>query len=156
MAHPTNFAKLMEKFILNPALNGSYAEAIWRGFQLVEVHDKLLHNDNQLLLRLKIQPNFCNYQGTIHGGALCTILDCATTLAILKVDKHHRKNVSAELNYSFLSPATVNDNLLILSECYKVGKTMAFTKADLYIEDGLKLIGTGRHLKAMLAQKFDE
>lgn len=43
--------------------------------------------------------------GSIHGGALCTILDCATTLSILKVDRKHRKSVSAELNYSFLNPA---------------------------------------------------
>jgi len=114
-----------------------------------------MQNDDQIILRLKVEPNFCNYMGSIHGGALTTILDCATTLAILKVDKHLRKSVSAELNFSFMNPATVKDHLLIRAECLKVGKSLAFTHADIFIEESLKMVGKGQHLKAMMNVPYD-
>lgn len=38
---------------------------------------------------MEIQKEFINVNGSIHGGALSTILDAATTLAILKVDPKH-------------------------------------------------------------------
>lgn len=155
MSAAKNFVQILEKFVNNPQLKGSYAESIWRGFHLLDTHNQLLQNQNQIILRLKVDPSFCNYMGSIHGGALTTILDCATTLAILKVDKNLRKSVSAELNFSFMNPATIKDHILIRAECTKVGKTLAFTQGDIFIEETLKMVGRGQHLKAMLDQPFD-
>lgn len=154
MASARPFIHILEKFVNNPQLKGSYAEEIWRGFELLNGHH-LLQNESQIMLRLKVLPSFCNYMGSIHGGALTTILDCSTTLAILNVDKNLRKSVSAELNFSFMNPATVKDHLLIRAECPKVGKTLAFTNADLFVEETLKIVGKGSHIKAMLNQPFD-
>ena len=33
---------------------------------------------------------------------------------------------------------------------------MAFTSANIFNEENMKLVGTGRHIKAMLPQKWDE
>lgn len=155
MAAGKHFAQIFETFVSNPKLKGSFAEDVWKGFQLVEAHNKLHLRDNQLLLRLKVLPSYCNYMGSIHGGCLTTILDCATTLAVLKMDKHLRKSVSAELNFSFQNPASDQEHLLIQAECSKVGKNLAFTSADIYVEETMKLVGRGQHVKAMLSQPYD-
>jgi len=154
MASNTRFLQIFNKFVSNQNLKGSYAESIWKGFQLIDSH-QIIQNENQILLRLKVEPSFCNYMGSIHGGALTTIVDCATTLAILNVDRNLRKSVSAELNFSFMNPATTKDQLLIRAECSKVGKSLAFTSADIFTEEGLKMVGKGQHIKAMLNQPYD-
>ena len=60
--------------------------------------------------------------GSVHGGALATLLDCATTIAILRGDKNLSRTVrlkyvlkkfSIDLGLSFISPAKLNDSILI-------------------------------------------
>lgn len=58
------------------------------------------------------------------------------------------------MGLSFLVPAKLNDTLLIKAECQKLGKTLAFSTADIYIEDKLKLVASGRHVKAILNRSF--
>lgn len=154
MGSHAKFLQIFNKFVSNPTLKGSYAEGIWKGFQLIDGH-QIIQNENQIILRMKVEPGLCNYMGSIHGGALTTIVDCATTLAILNVDRKLRKSVSAELNFSFMNPATTKDHILIRAECSKVGKTLAFTQADIFTEEGLKIVGKGQHIKAMLDQPYD-
>ena len=50
----------------------------------------MIPKDNELFLSMTVKKEWCNFYGSIHGGALGTIIDCATTLAILKEDKHER------------------------------------------------------------------
>lgn len=68
----------------------------------------------------------------MKGGAIATLIDNATTLAILKNDKFLRKSVSLDLNISFISEGKVNEHFLILSEALKVGKNVAFSEAKIY------------------------
>jgi acyl-coenzyme A thioesterase PaaI-like protein len=51
--------------------------------------------------------------GFVHGGAFSTLVDVATTLAILKVDPEYRKTVSVDLGLHFLSPVKFDENILI-------------------------------------------
>lgn len=64
--------------------------------------------------------------GSVHGGALATILDCATTIAILRGDRNLSRTVryllikylfSIELGLSFISPAKLNDSLIVHAVC---------------------------------------
>ena len=91
----------------------------------------------------------------MHGGAIATLLDCTTTLAILKVDKFMRKTVSVDFGLSFLNPTNLNDNLIIKSECTKMGKSLAFSDAKIFVDN--KMIVSYRHVKAILKEHyFDE
>lgn len=38
-----------------------------------------------------------NMNGSVHGGALATILDCATTIAILRGDKNLSRTVRYDI-----------------------------------------------------------
>lgn len=149
-----NFHEVFAKFVQSQKLKGTFAESIYRGYNLIESH-KLVTKDSQVLLSMKISEDLININGTIHGGALATILDTSTTLAILKADRNLRKSVSAELNFSFMSPGKLNETIFILAECDKIGKALAFSNAHVYGEDQTRLIGGGRHIKAMLDQPFD-
>lgn len=42
--------------------------------------------------------------GSVHGGALATILDCATTIAILRGDR----NLSRTIRYIFVLSLVLN------------------------------------------------
>lgn len=89
--------------------------------------------------------------GVMHGGALATVIDTSTTLAILKADAKKQKTVSIDLTTSFLNPAKINDSILIKAICTKIGKNVAFSTAEIYDEKGLKLLATGSHVKAVLS-----
>ena len=96
-----------------------------------------------------------NLNGTIHGGALTTIIDVATTLAIMSMDHKNRANVSAELSISFISGGTVKDDLFVLSNVDRIGKKLAFTQGFIYNSKN-DLLATGRHTKAFLEQTYQQ
>ena len=59
-------------------------------------HELLIENDKNLLIEFPIHSNFCNIHGTLHGGMTSTIIDNATTVALLKKDI--RATVSVNLS----------------------------------------------------------
>ncbi len=60
-----------------------------------------------------------------------------------------RPGVSVEINTSYCSSAKIGESLLIEGRALKVGKTLGFAQVDIKSADGLKLICTGRHTKAL-------
>lgn len=79
-----DFAKVFSRFLENSHLKNTFGEPFYKNLIYQPTHPLLRHR-NQLLFKLEVLPQFCNYYGAMHGGALATILDCATTLAIMKV-----------------------------------------------------------------------
>ena len=102
---------------------------------------------------MNVDSEMGNLNGTLHGGAIATIIDVATTIAVMSLDKKNRANVSAELNMSFLSSAPVGSDIYILSQVDRIGRNIAFTECWLY-NDKLEKMVSGRHIKAFLDSKF--
>jgi len=147
-----NFPLIFSRFISDPNLQGTYAEDIYRNLKLLDINHA---NPNELDLSFQVSKRYCNFLGNMHGGAIATLLDCTTTLAILKVDKFMRKTVSVDFGLSFLNPTNLNDNLIIKSECTKMGKSLAFSDAKIFVDN--KMIVSYRHVKAILKEHyFDE
>ena len=111
------------------------------------------HKHNQLLMSLKVEPSMANLNGTLHGGAIATIIDVSTTIAVMSMDKKDRANVSAELNMSFLSAAPIGEDIFVLSQVDRIGKNVAFTQCWIFNNMHDTLV-SGRHIKAFLDQKF--
>ena len=101
-----------------------------------------------------VDPEMGNLNGTLHGGAIATIIDVATTIVVMSLDKKNRANVSAELNMSFLSSAPIGSDIFILSQVDRIGRNIAFTECWLY-NDKLEKMVSGRHIKAFLDSKFE-
>lgn len=96
----------------------------------------------------------CNFFGVAHGGALATIIDCATTLAILKADESRRLTTTVEISQHCLSPVSLNESVLIRAECIRLGKTVAFAQAEIFTK-GNKVAVSGRQTKFILAKPWD-
>jgi acyl-coenzyme A thioesterase 13 len=92
-----------------------------------------------------------NTYGSLHGGAICTIVDVVGTIAVLTIDPR-RAGVSVELNTSFLSSAPGGSTVEIEGTAHRVGRKLAFTSVDIFLrlDNGeRKLVATGRHTKAV-------
>jgi acyl-coenzyme A thioesterase 13 len=71
-----------------------------------------------------------NSYGTLHGGAIGTIIDVVGTLALL-ADDPKRGGVSVDLNVNFLNPAKLGDSVTVEGRVLKTGKSLGFTEVDI-------------------------
>ena len=95
---------------------------------------------------LQIDKPLENAYNTLHGGAICTIVDVVGTMAILSLDVT-KPGVSVDLNVSFVSAAKSGETVVIKGTCHKLGRKLGFTEVRIESEDGT-LVATGRHTKA--------
>jgi acyl-coenzyme A thioesterase 13 len=51
-------------------------------------------------------------------------------------------------------PALLDDTILIRAECQKLGRTLAFSVGDIFLESNQKLVASGKHVKAVLNRSF--
>ena len=121
-----------------------------RNFRLIE--GKQEAGVTRLTLGLQVLPEFANAYGPMHGGAICTLIDDATTLAIFAADDDLRMTVSVDLSVSFASSALVGDQLEVIAECNKKGKTLIFSTAS--IMKGNKLVALGKHTKFLQSTRL--
>ena len=103
------------------------------------------------LCTVEVTERLGNSYGSLHGGAIASLVDIAGTLALLGVDKD-KGGVTVELSTSFIAAAPVGSTVKVKAACLKMGRTLGFTQVDLYNDKGA-LIATGRHTKAFAASK---
>ncbi|KAJ1957009.1 hypothetical protein GGI12_005147, partial [Dipsacomyces acuminosporus] len=85
-----------------------------------------------------------NAIGGTHGGWLSTIVDVGGSLAIA-THGFTTTGVSTDLSVSFLSASGPGHKLLVDAQVLKLGKTLAYTRVDIFSND--KRIATGNHTK---------
>ena len=67
----------------NFIVRGSYAERFYESFQYIPEHSLYSNHQNQILFSLNVEKWMTNLSGTLHGGAISTIIDTTTTVNIL-------------------------------------------------------------------------
>lgn len=97
---------------------------------------------------LKVLPELRNAYGTLHGGAISTIVDVVGTLALLGVDPT-RAGVSVDLNVTFVRAAKADSTVIVVAKVTKVGRKLGFTEVELTDKETGKVIALGRHTKAL-------
>jgi len=104
--------------------------------------------DGRVECSLTVEPHIQNAYGTLHGGAVATLIDIVGTMAILSV--HPTKaGVSVELSTSFMSPAKSGEKIKIEGTLLRAGRSMAFTNVELRRASDGRLVACGRHTKAI-------
>ncbi|CAG9332134.1 unnamed protein product [Blepharisma stoltei] len=106
----------------------------------------------KLVVKLPVLQEFSNTFGPMHGGAIATAIDQFTTWAIFAADRDGRRTVSVDLSVTYISAALVGEELTIIAECNKVGKTLAFTSAEIWIRQ--RLVAMGKHTKYLFEDKI--
>jgi uncharacterized protein (TIGR00369 family) len=144
------------KPIFNKFLSlSNYGKEFYKVLSIIESdHLIQINHDSEVLFRLNVLDEFCNIQKTLHGGAIGTIIDITTTIAISSLDKKTRKNVSVELSTHFINPIKLNSEILIYCKIPKIGKTLAYSYIDILDYESRKLMSSGNHIKAMLDQSW--
>jgi acyl-coenzyme A thioesterase 13 len=98
-------------------------------------------------LELDVAPAVQNVAGTLHGGAIATLVDHAGTVAILTADREGRPGVSTDLNVSFFAAAPGGSTVIAEARVLKIGKLLAFVSVDVRrAADGV-LVAQGRMTK---------
>jgi acyl-coenzyme A thioesterase 13 len=98
------------------------------------------------LVELDVGDAVVNVNGTLHGGAIATLMDHAGTAAIKAADRQGRPGVSTDLNVSFFAPAPGGVTVAADARVLKIGKTLAFVTVDVRLPDGT-LVAQGRMTK---------
>jgi acyl-coenzyme A thioesterase 13 len=72
---------VFDKFVANPKLKNSFLEGFVKNLTYIEKYDDDI---KRAAYRYTVPAETVNLQGSMHGGALSTLVDIVTTITILK------------------------------------------------------------------------
>ncbi|CAF9918145.1 MAG: hypothetical protein ALECFALPRED_000572 [Alectoria fallacina] len=105
----------------------------------------------QAVTRLTVTLAMCNISGTLHGGAISTLFDVCTTVALATARRKgywEMAGVTRTLSTTCLSPVFPGDEIEIEAEVAHIGKKLAHILAKMTLVSNGKLVATGVHDKA--------
>jgi acyl-coenzyme A thioesterase 13 len=94
-----------------------------------------------------VEESHLNINRKLFGGFTASLIDIGGSLAIASKLESPNVGVSTDMSVSFQSSAAEGDKVLIIGECSKAGKNVAFTTVKLFVND--KQIAHGSHSKFM-------
>ena len=105
------------------------------------------YGDGEARLEMEVVPSVQNVAGSLHGGAIATLVDRAGTVAIVTADRDGRPGVTTDLNVSYFAPAPAGSTVVAEARVLKAGKTLAYVTVDIRrVTDGV-LVAQGRMTK---------
>ncbi|KAJ2725291.1 hypothetical protein GGI07_001425 [Coemansia sp. Benny D115] len=93
---------------------------------------------------IPITKSYLNAIGGTHGGWLSTLVDTGGSLAVAS-QGYMTTGVSTDISISFLAASGEGNSVIFDAKVLKMGKTLAYTRVDIY--SGEKLVATGNHTK---------
>jgi len=112
-----------------------------KGMKLLEA------KDGKARARLEVTEDVQNFGGTLHGGAIATLVDDVGTFAIMTKDRDHRPGVTTDLNVSYFNPGPAGTFVIAEATVLKAGKTLAYVSVDIKREADGVLVAQGRMTK---------
>lgn len=113
--------------------------------RLAKTVELLSLQEGKASFKMKVDESHLNGVGTLHGGMTAFLVDNLTTGTVL-TKPPHLPGVSIDMSISYLRAAPVGEEITINTEVVKMGRTLAFTSAELLNKDG-KLIAKASHTK---------
>ncbi len=83
--------------------------------------------------------SFRNSNDVLHGGAVASLLDVASILAIKTYQREESTPVATHLNVDYLKTGNLNEDLKIEVTVLKAGKFLSFARALLYNPQGIPM-----------------
>ena len=84
------------------------------------------------------------YDGMLHGGIVCTLLDAAMTRLLMN---NGIAAVTAELNVRFKKPVPIGEALIVRARIEKRRERFFQLSADITMSGSVAAVATGRFLK---------
>ncbi len=110
-------------------------------FRVVEV------GEGRASIECDVTDEVKNRMGSLHGGAIATLVDDAGTAAIASADTEGRFGVTTDLNVSYFA-AAFEGTVMARAAVLKSGRTLAFVTVDVVDAAG-RLLAQGRMTKFM-------
>ncbi|GAM17092.1 hypothetical protein SAMD00019534_002670 [Acytostelium subglobosum LB1] len=105
------------------------------------------HEKKILTMTMVVPQELCNVLSTLHGGAMATLVDVVSSIAIIASDPERMPpSVSVDLSVSYAATAPVGEKITIESTVLKIGKNLAFTDTAIYNNHN-KIVCKGSHTK---------
>ena len=102
---------------------------------------------------LTVTPPIMNFLGSLHGGAIATVVDEATTLALIAAG--HFPGVSTNLDVQYTKGCAEGDVVRVEARVLRAGRTVAFTECRLYSTTyPNELLARGTHTKMIAAPSW--
>lgn len=102
---------------------------------------------------LTVTPPIMNFLGSLHGGAIATVVDEATTLALIAAG--HFPGVSTSLDVQYTKGCAEGDVVRVEARVLRAGRTVAFTECRLYsTTKPNELLARGTHTKMISAPSW--
>ena len=78
----------------------------------------------RVVSRLTVTRLMCNPAGTLHGGAICTLVDVCTTMALATARRWDNPGVTRTLSTTCLVPVFPGEEIEVEGEVLQIGKKM--------------------------------
>ena len=102
---------------------------------------------------LTVTPPIMNFLGSLHGGAIATVVDEATTLALIAAG--HFPGVSTAIEVQYTKGCAEGDVIRVEARVLRAGRTVAFTECRLYSTTyPNELLARGTHTKMISAPSW--
>uniref|UniRef100_A0A0M3ISX3 Acyl-coenzyme A thioesterase 13 n=2 Tax=Ascaris TaxID=6251 RepID=A0A0M3ISX3_ASCLU len=109
-------------------------------------------SEGHVKVEMDVTEELLNPPGTLHGGCTATLVDIVTTTALMATERAH-PGVSVDLIVSYLAAAHPGETIVIDASVLRAGRTLAYTRADVFRKKDNLLIATAQHTKAFPASK---
>ena len=86
----------------------------------------------RVLTRLTVTRAMCNVVGTLHGGAISTLFDMCTTLALIVARTWEIAGVTRTLSVTCLAPVFLGEEIEIEGEVVQVGKKLGKCRGEMF------------------------
>ncbi|KAI6184008.1 hypothetical protein M3Y97_00550100 [Aphelenchoides bicaudatus] len=103
---------------------------------------------DRVKVEFDVDDQMTNLTNNLHGGCTASLVDMITTVAILTHDSNKHAGVSVNLNVTYTRAAKLGETVVVDAFVEKRGKSLAFTRANLYRKSDNKSIAFAEHVKA--------
>lgn len=117
---------------------GCFTESFYNSLEVKQVNPEA--QPPTLKLTFKSGEGFRNSLHTLHGGAIASVLDLASLMAVQTyMKKDGLIAVCTHMNVDYLATGKLDTDLEIEVSVLKSGKFLSFSRAILYSETGLPI-----------------
>lgn len=117
------------------------------GFNLIHIEE------GKAVFEMQAGPQHANFNGSLHGGIMCDIMDAAMGLACGSTMDDTQRFTTTELKINYFRPVW-NSKFTATAWVVNRGKTLCYTECELKNEEGKLIAKASSSLMLLRADSF--